>query len=40
MTRPLPFVLAATDQGTMICSRLDYCEVPGEGAYGVGISLL
>ncbi len=38
--RPLPFILAATEQGTLIVNRLDY-RLLGEGrGYGVGFQLL
>ena len=33
--RPLPFILASTNIGTMIVNHLDKCETPN-GAYGVG----
>ena len=39
MSRPLPFVLAASDLGPMIVSRLDFAQVPG-GFYGVGYQIL
>ena len=36
---PIPFVLAATDQGAMIVSRLDVAIIPGtDQGYGVGVS--
>lgn len=37
--RPLPFVLAASDHGPMIVSRLDFAQSPG-GFYGVGFQIL
>lgn len=41
MTHPLPFILAATDQGALIVSRLDFHRLPGtDDGYGVGASLL
>lgn len=36
---PLPFILAATDQGAMILSHRDFCPTP-DGVYGVGAQLL
>ena len=38
--RPLPFVLAATDHGSMIVNRLDYRMVDAARGYGVGFQLL
>lgn len=38
--RPLPFVLAATDHGPMIVSRLDFAMDPGGNLFGVGAQLL
>ena len=38
--RPLPFVLSATEHGTMIVNHLDYREVDGAGRFGVGCHLL
>jgi len=38
--RPLPFVLAATEQGTLIVNRLDYRMMDQETGYGVGYQLL
>ena len=40
MTRPLPFVLAATDHGPLIVSRLDRHQLANGGIYGVGQQLL
>lgn len=37
--RPLPFILASTNIGTMIVNHLDKCETPN-GAYGVGYQFL
>lgn len=37
--RPLPFILASTNIGTMIVNYLDKCETPN-GAYGVGYQFL
>lgn len=37
--RSLPFVLAASDHGPMIVSRLDYNQTPS-GFYGVGFQIL
>lgn len=39
MKRPLPFVLAASDLGPMIVSRLDFAQNP-HGFYGVGYQIL
>jgi FkbM family methyltransferase len=39
VVRPLPFVLAASDLGPMIVSRLDYSQNP-HGFYGVGFQIL
>lgn len=39
MKHPLPFVLAASDHGPMIVSRLDYAQNP-HGFYGVGFQIL
>lgn len=38
--RPLPFVLAAANHGSMIVNRLDYRVVDGQRAYGVGHQIL
>src|SRR5215470_7189188 len=38
--RKLAFVIAATDHGTMIVNRLDYCDPPGELPFGVGYDIL
>lgn len=38
--RPLPFVLAATDQGSLIVNRNDYRLVDATRGYGVGFQLL
>lgn len=40
MTHPLPFVLAATDQGALICSRYDFRKTGENSGYGVGITLM
>jgi FkbM family methyltransferase len=40
MIRKLAFVLAATDHGTMITSRLDYHPVPCGAPHGVGYDIL
>jgi FkbM family methyltransferase len=40
MKRPLPFVLAATDHGPMIVSRLDFAQASSGEIYGVGAQLL
>ena len=37
--RPLPFILASTNIGTMIVNYLDKCETPN-GTYGVGYQFL
>jgi FkbM family methyltransferase len=37
--RPIPFVLAATNHGTMILNRNDYCMVGDDRAYGVGYQI-
>ncbi len=39
-TRPLPFILAATDQGSLIVNRNDYRLVDATRGYGVGFQLL
>lgn len=39
-TRPIPFVLAATNHGSMIVNRNDYCMVGASESYGVGHQLL
>ncbi len=39
-THPLPFVLAASDLGPMIVSRLDYAQSAQGGFYGVGFQIL
>src|SRR5262249_21202129 len=38
--RKLPFVLAASDHGTMIVSRLDYHMVSKTSGFGVGFQIL
>ncbi len=38
--RPLPFVLAATNHGSMILNRNDYRMVDANSGYGVGFQLL
>jgi len=38
--RPLPFVLAATNHGSMIVNRNDYRMVDDKNGYGVGFQLL
>jgi FkbM family methyltransferase len=38
--RPIVFVVASTDHGTMIVSRLDYRALDTGAAYGVGFQLL
>src|SRR5271169_2926458 len=38
--RKLAFVLAASDHGTMIVSRLDYRMVSSTGGFGVGFEIL
>lgn len=38
--RPLPFVIAATEQGTLIVNHLDYKMIDQERGYGVGFQLL
>ena len=38
--RPLPFILANTDHGAMIVSRMDFGVYPDGGVYGVGAQLL
>lgn len=38
--RPLPFVLAATNHGSMILNRNDYRMVDANSGYGVGYQLL
>jgi FkbM family methyltransferase len=38
--RPLPFVIAATNHGTMIVNRNDYRMVDERSGYGVGYQLL
>ena len=40
MTRPLPFVLAASDHGPMIVNRLDFHCLPSGATYGVGHQIL
>lgn len=40
ISRPLPFVLAATDHGPLITSRLDFAQAPNGELYGVGAQLL
>ncbi|MBK1971979.1 FkbM family methyltransferase [Campylobacter sp. TTU_617] len=39
MKRPLPFILAATNNGTMIINHLDRHDTP-KGSYGVGFQFL
>lgn len=39
-SRKIAFILACTDQGTLIVNRLDYCMVSATSGYGVGLSLL
>ena len=38
--RPIAFILAATDQGTLIVNRFDYAGHEQDSAYGVGFQLL
>lgn len=38
--RPLPFVLAATNHGSMIVNRNDYRMIDANSGYGVGFQLL
>jgi hypothetical protein len=38
--RPLPFVLAATDHGSLIVNRNDYRMIDDNRGYGVGFQLL
>jgi len=38
--RKLAFVLAASDHGTMIVSRLDYCMTSAVSGFGVGYQVL
>ncbi len=38
--RPLPFVLAASEQGTLIVNRLDYRMTSATSGYGVGHQIL
>ena len=38
--RSVPFVLASTNQGTLIVNRNDYRMVDGNRGYGVGYQLL
>lgn len=38
--RPLPFVLAASNHGSMIVNRLDYRMLDAQHGYGVGYQLL
>jgi FkbM family methyltransferase len=38
--RKLSFVLAASDHGAMIVSRLDYCMTSSDGGFGVGYQIL
>jgi FkbM family methyltransferase len=40
MKRPLPFVLAATDHGSLIVNRLDYRLTGESSGFGVGYELL
>lgn len=40
MSRPIPFVLAASDHGPMIVNRLDYHQLPNGATYGVGHQIL
>ncbi|MCW1565354.1 hypothetical protein OLT20_07870 [Campylobacter jejuni] len=39
MKRPLPFILAATNNGSMIINHLDRHDTP-QGSYGVGFQFL
>jgi hypothetical protein len=38
--RKLPFVLAASDHGTMIVNRFDYQMIDQERGFGVGLDIL
>jgi hypothetical protein len=38
--RPLPFVLAATNHGSLIVNRNDYRMIDDNRGYGVGFQLL